>query len=462
MNGLEPPDAHMTDLGNAIRLVHRYGEDLRWSQPLKSWLVWDNQRWKRDQTRAIDRIAKETALGMYQAASLIEDEGKRQDLAKHAVKSEAAARITAMIDLAKSQPGIPVMPHEFDADLWLLNTPNGTLNLQTGELHEHRREDLITKLTAVPYDGDARLELWDNFIADICNGDPQLATFLQRAAGATLSGDLSQTERFFFGYGGAFTGKTSFLEAVARTLGDYAVTADFETFLKRDHVGGPRSDLARLAGARMVKSVEVSEGRRLDEGLLKQITGGDVLTVRDMYAKEFEYLPQFTLWLAANDAPRVRHDDEALWRRVVRVPFTHRFEKPDPKIKALLTDPTVAGSAILRWSVQGCLEWQAEGLEMPEAVKASTSEYREETDPIREFIEDRCVAAPNCTVQAKELYQAYLAYARAMGTRRDDILTNTKFGRLMTHRYHKDKRRDVARYHGIGLRGGESQGELSR
>ena len=449
-------DIHETDLGNARRLVANHGNDIRYSFAQSTWYIWDNTRWVADNTGEVQRRAKLAVGQMYNDAAQVADPATRAKLAKHAVASESKSRIEAMVDLAKSEPGIAVTPTALDSDPWLLNCTNGTLDLRTGILREHRRADLITMSAAVPYLPHARLDLWEDFIADIVDGDPDFAEYLQRTAGASLSGIL--VEFIFFAYGKPLTGKTTYLQALGGVLGDYCKTADFETFLKRPPTGGPRSDLARLRGARLVKAVEVGDGRSLAEGLLKLITGGDTLTVRDMYAKEFEYQPQFTLWLAANDAPAARNDDDALWRRLKRLPFVHEFSTPDETIKAQLTDQVFAGPAILRWAVQGCLAWQREGFEVPAAVRASTDEYKQDSDPLAEFLEAKCVESDEATVAAREFYLAYRAYADDAGMRRDEQLTSTRFGRLVAKRYAKTHTRGGRVYQGVGLRGVESQG----
>ena len=434
------PDIHNTDMGNAKRLVVRHGQDLRYAYQFRSWFAWTGTHWQQDDAGEVSRRAKDTVLAMYELASQLDDPDARAALAKHAATSESAPRVAAMIDLAQSE--LPVQPRQLDTDLWVLNTPNGTLDLRTGELRPNRREDMITMVTAAPYDPDARLDMWNEFLSNVCDGDPDFATFLQRAVGASLTGDASGTELIFFAYGGTLTGKSTFLEAVVNTLGSYGRTADFETFLRQERGQGakPRSDLVRLRGARFVKSIEVSEGRRLAEGLLKNLTGGDTITVRDMYAKEIEFRPQFTIWLAANDTPPARPDDNAIWRRMKRLPFSHKFSSPDPTIKAQLTSPEYAGPAILRWAVQGCLEWlQVGSLEVPEAVRASTQAYRDESDPLTEFIDERCKVVAGGKLSAKDAYRTYRCWAEDQGIRRP--LAQKRFGTLFGRRFERKHER---------------------
>jgi putative DNA primase/helicase len=202
-------------------------------------------------------------------------------------------------------------------------------------------------------------------------------------------------------------------------MGEYAAKADFESFIARRDSGGPRNDIARLAGARLVLSIEVDEGKRLAEGLVKQLTGGDCITARFLYRESFEFVPQFKLWLAANDAPRVRDDDAAMWRRILRIPFEHSIpkEKRDPRVEATLLDPAVGGSAILAWAVRGCREWQERGLDVPESITRATEAYRVENDPLRDFINGRFIVAPEAWITKAALRRAYETWCAENGNK---------------------------------------------
>ncbi|MGI8597500.1 MAG: DNA primase family protein, partial [Thermoleophilaceae bacterium] len=287
-----------TDYGNAERLVSAHGGDLRYAHGL-GWLAWDGRRWRRDLDGEVERRAKATVRALYREAGSLEDEGERKALASWARKSEAAPRIAAAIALARTESAVVVGPGALDGAPLLLNVVNGTLDLRTGELREHRREDLLTKLAPVAWVPGSRDPAWERFLEHTTGGDAELAAFLQRAAGYTLTGDTGE-EVLFFAHGPTATGKSTLLEALGATLGEYAVTADFDTFLARRGDPGVRTDIARLAGARLVASLEVEDGKHLAEGLLKQLTGGDTVTARFLYSDAFEFAPAFKLWLAAN------------------------------------------------------------------------------------------------------------------------------------------------------------------
>ncbi len=415
----EPPaDAHLTDWGNAQRLVAMHGDDMRYCEAWGCWLIWDGQRWARDDNGAAVRLAKDVVATLYEEAGKTEDEQRRKALAKHALKSEAQHAITAMLQSAKSELPMPVRPEELDANAWLLNCANGTLDLRTGKLRAHRREDLITKLAPVDYDPSAALELWQRFLDDATGGDRDLQAFLQRAAGYSLTGETDE-EKLFFVHGPGAAGKSTFLEALKGAMGSYAQTADFETFIARSMSGSVRPDVAKMAGARLVVSIEVDEGKKLAEGLVKTLTGGDTVSARFLYRDYFEYKPAFKLWLAANHAPEVKDNDEAMWRRILRLPFEHEVpeEKRDPAVKATLRDPAAAGPAVLAWAVQGCLAWQEQGLGIPGVVKTATAAYRLENDPLRDFLEVRCLFGAVKTARIAEMSAAYKKWCDENGLR---------------------------------------------
>jgi putative DNA primase/helicase len=413
-----PRRYHATDLGNAQRLADRHRRDLRYCFGLDAWFCWDGVRWCVDETGQVERLAKETARHMYSEAVQALDEDTRKALVKWAIRSEAASRLKALVYLARSEPGLPVLREAFDADAWLLNVQNGTVDLRSGELRPHRREDLITRLAPVEYDLQATLPLWERFLDETTGGDRELQAYLQRAVGYTLTG-TTDLEHLFFIHGPTRTGKSTFLEALKGALGDYCKTADFGTFLKGHDVGRPRADIARLRGARMVVSIEVDEGSQLANALLKMLTGGDTITARALYQDSFEFRPTFKLWLAANAAPRVSDRDKAIWERIRRVPFVHGIprEKRDPLVKARLRDPAIGGPAILAWAVRGCLAWQREGLGTCPAVERSTEDYRHEMDPLHDFVETCCVLAPGAWASSRALREAYEVWATENGVR---------------------------------------------
>lgn len=406
-----------TDLGNAERLVAHHRGGIRYCPPRRKWLRWDGTRWEWDERDDIFRLAKQAVRAIYREASDCSDDEQRKQLVMHARRSEQLARVHAMVKAAQSEPGIAVLLGELDADRYALNCSNGTIDLRTGQLRKHDRRDLITKSTRLAFEPDARSELWDRVLHDATGGDADLAGYLQRVLGYALIGEPLE-RAFFFLFGPPGTAKSTLILAFAAALGDYAASAAFETWLVQSNVGGNRGDLVRLAGARLVTSVEVRHNARWDEALIKQVTGGDELVAAAKFEAEVSFRPGFTLVLAANDAPIAREDDAGLWARLRRIPLTAEIppERQDPSIKTKLREPAHA-AAVLAWAVAGCLAYQKGGLGVCRAVEASTAVYRAELDHFAEFLSDACLFAPHERVTRRALREAYVAWGEETGRR---------------------------------------------
>ncbi len=452
------PGFNLTDLGNSERFVADHGEGVRYCYPWGKWLVWTGARWERDDSGKVHRLAKETVRSIYREAADAEDEGRRKELAKHATRSEAEARIRATLELAKSE--LPISPDELDADPWLLNCKNGTIDLRTGELRAHRRGDLVTRLVPTEFDPAARLATWDRFLSDATNGKDGLEAFLRRGVGYSLTGDMGEKVLFFI-HGPKDAGKTTFLEAIKAALGDYSDTIGFDALLERGQRGGPRPEIAQLPGKRFVASSEVKEGSKMAVEVVKALTGWDQLQVRNVYERPFSFVPQCKLWLAANHAPRVPVDDDATWDRILRIPFENTVPKSrrDPDVQRILRDPEQSGAAILAWAVRGCAEWRREGLGVPQVVKAATDEYREDMDPLGDFMADYCVLGPDLWVHSGQLREAYEKWARETGEQ--SLVRGKKWGAgLRAHGCTPDTTPDKKSriWRGIALKHGPGDG----
>jgi putative DNA primase/helicase len=395
---------YLTDVGNAKRLVKQHGAALRYCYPFSNWLSWDGKRWQLDDTGEAERRAKDTISRVRVEAAYLEDKATRTALWNHAKFSESDARLRAMLSQARSEPGVAVKPEDLDSNLFLLTCNNGTLNLQTGDLRPHRQTDLITKLAPVDYEPRAECPLWEAFLATIMGSKPGLINFLRRAIGYSLTGDTSERALFIM-YGSGANGKSTALETIRALLGDYAARTPAETLLARRDNAIP-NDVAKLKGARFVSASETDEGRRLAEAQIKDLTGGDTISARFMRAEWFDFKPECKLWLSTNHRPVVRGTDKAIWDRLKLIPFDVRIaeEKQDRK---LLSKLKAELPGILAWAVRGCLEWQAEGLGVPEEVRNATGDYQSEMDVLAAFIADCCVLTPNAQASATSLYQSY-------------------------------------------------------
>ncbi len=416
-----------TDLGNARRLVAAHGAELRYCHPWGKWFAWDGRRWRLDESGEVVRRAKATIRDLYREAAGLDD-AARQALGKHALRSEAGARLRAMVDLAESEPGIPVHPDDLDRDPWLLNVRNGTVNLRTGALRPHERGDLVTKLAAVEYDPAADCPAFLAFLDRIMAGNEGLIRFLQRAAGYSLTGDTSERVLMIL-HGEGRNGKSTFLEVLRSILGDYAIRTPTDTLMAKRENGIP-NDVAALRGARFVSASEADEGRRLAEATIKDLTGGDTISARFMRGEFFNFAPEFKLWLGTNHKPGIRGTDQAIWDRIRLVPFTVRI--PDSEQDKRLREKLLAeASGILTWALEGCLDWQRDGLGEPQEVTEATAGYRAEMDVLGAFLDDRCVCHERAQVSAKALYAAYQAWCDETG---EKPLTQQATGRRLTER----------------------------
>jgi putative DNA primase/helicase len=293
---------------------------------------------------------------------------------------------------------------DVDKDPWAFNVPNGTLDLKKGEFREHRREDMITKLAPVVYDGKADCPAWKQFVREIMDFKPELIDFLQRAAGWSLTGDTSEQSMFIL-FGSGANGKSTFLNVLMKLFGDYAIAASTETFMKKngDQIS---NDIARLRGTRFVVTSEAEQGKRLSETLIKQITGTDPMTARFLYGEFFDFIPTFKIFMASNHKPVIRGTDLGIWRRIKLIPFTTTIA-PEKQDKHLEQKLLAEGPGILNWCVEGSQRWFEGGLAAPVVITSATEEYRSEMDVLGAFIKECCVQSPGVTVRARELFKAY-------------------------------------------------------
>lgn len=426
------------DMGNADRLFDYYGGHLRYCYVDKRWLYYDGRKWVVDRDGEIEKAAEKVTQMMdaegklYMTPQEGENTQQYKDFAKWRKSSRSNKGKKNMI--AELQHKVPILPEDMDKDKYLLNVMNGFLDLETGRLTEHDADRLMTKLVPVEYDPEKDCPVWKSFLDTVFAGDEDLIRYVQKAVGYSLSGDTSE-QCVFFLYGTGSNGKSTFLSTVRMLCGDYAANIQPETIMvKPTSGGGANSDIARLKAARLVTSVEPNEGMRLNEGLIKQLSGEDPVTARKLYGDEFEFMPEFKLWMATNHKPIIRGTDTGIWRRVHMIPFEVCIpdEKKDRHLGGKLRQEL---SGILTWAVDGYQLYKCEGLKMPQAVYAAVAEYRHEMDTISQFIEE-------CTVKGGEisttaLYAAYKLWAK---DGEQYIYTSTKFGREMGERYAKAHR----------------------
>jgi putative DNA primase/helicase len=370
-------------------------------------------------------------------------------------------RLNAMLESARSEPGIPILPEELNRDGMLLNCDNGTLELQTGKLREHRPQDFITKLCPVAYDPDARCETWLRFLADIFPsgdgakdaGDGELIGWLQRFLGYCLTGNVrEQILPIFWGKGA--NGKSTLLNVLLEMLGtDYAIKAPTDLLMVKGDAHP--TEKADLFGRRLVVCLETEEGRRLAEAMVKDLTGGDRIRARRMREDFWEFSPTHKVILCTNHKPRIRGTDHAMWRRIRLVPFTVTI--PDARQDKQLPDKLRAEyPGILAWLVRGCLDWQRDGLGMSKAVRTATQGYRSEQDLLASFVDEYCfvdVGNPAVKCKAGDFYRRFVAWCETSGESKGaDIPSQRKVGEALSERGFQRQVSNGTWYHGLGLR----------
>lgn len=434
-----------SDYTNARALVRAHGQDLRYCWPWKKWLVWTGSHWQLDDTGTIRQLAKHTIKRLARHAEHLEDQ-EAKALLGHVKKSLSTAALKAMIESAQDEPGIPVLPDALDTDPWFLNCTNGTIDLTTGLLQPPQQAHLITKCLPVAYEPDALCPTWHAFLWKIMGGNPtpddpdmsesdlearsraddrphRLIDFLQRALGYALTGSTSE-QCLFILHGTGANGKSTLLELLQTLLDDYAQSTPAASLLAKDRHEGIPNDIARLRGARLVTAVEIGEGKRLNEELVKRLTGGDTLTARFLHAEFFDFVPEFKLFIACNHLPTIKGTDHAIWRRVYRLPFTVTIppEEQDSTLPARLRAEL---PGILAWLVQGCLAWQKNGLQPPQEVRDATQEYKTSMDVFEGFLTEECTRLPGISVRASDLYSAYERWCNANDI---DAISKRAFG----------------------------------
>ena len=384
-------------------------------------------------------------------ADMLPDGDKRKALIQHSLRSESSGRLHSLLDLAAGMPAIAVRSEQLDANPWLLNCQNGTIDLKTGKLQAHNPKDYITRICAAKYDPSVAIPLWTSLLNKVSGGDEAVKRYMQKAFGYALTGDVSE-QAIFLLYGTGSNGKSTMLNVFAELLDGYAQSTSSDTFMQKKN-DSVNNDIARLKGARFVSAIEMEEGKRMAESLIKSMTGGDKLVTRFLYGEYFEYIPQFKVFLAVNHKPMIKDTTHSIWRRIKLMEFTNTFteKERDRNFPAKIMATELAG--ILAWAVQGCLWWQQEGIQDPDRIREATQEYREEMDSFSHFFDECCIAKELGRVTNKMLRAKYEEWCQENGER---PLTQRPFSQKLLERGF-EKRRGAAsggyEWYGFGLRG---------
>jgi len=422
------------DTGNAERFTDTYKDVVRYNYTRKNWFFYNDKIWQLDNEGKVKNLVDDVLEKMKKEPILksddVDEEDAQKNLQKHIKYSRGSNGKTNM--LKESQHLLPISTETFDKDIHLLNVQNGYIDLKTGDLNDHDRSKYFTKISTVEYTDKIDCPQWMDFLNQIFDGNQELINYIQRAVGYSLSGSTEEQMMFIL-HGNGRNGKSVFLDIITEMLGNYTTNIQPQAIMVKQQSNNASPEIAKLDGARLVTTTEPNEGMRIDEGLIKQLTGGDRVTARFLHENEFEFTPQFKLWMATNHKPFIRGTDDGIWRRMAIIPFTVQIPKHriDKNLKYKLRREM---TAILNWAVEGYAEWQRIGLSEPKTITEQRNEYRTEMDVTELFIEECCNRKSKGREKAKNLYNAYSQWAKENN---QYSMNSTKFGKEMSNKFQK-------------------------
>lgn len=436
---------HLTDVGNAESFHQLYGSEFLYAKEKKLWLHFDKVRWAEDEEAVKQAMIKTMRYKTEMALKIFPPNSEQmKKMVQWSLSSESNYKLSQALEIASIYVSKSI--NEFDTGPMLLACVNGVIDLQAGILRQATPKDMIQRSTNITFDPKAQCIRWQQFLLEVFQGDMEMIDFVQRAIGYTLTG-LTKEQCLFLLYGVGANGKTTFLEILQKIMGEYGLAARFETFRDRKYEGIP-TEIARMAGARFVKSIETKEGAKINEERIKVLTGGDKISARFLYGREFDFYPICKIWIAVNHKPRVTDTTISYWRRMREIDFEVNFESREDKELPQKLESELPG--ILTWCVQGCLNYQRRGLEPIEKIKKATAQYRYDSDVLNQFIDQKLVIDRSKEIQASGLYEAYKQWCR---DNEEYLMTSTMFGKRMVEKgFSKNPRGSYIFYRGIELR----------
>jgi putative DNA primase/helicase len=429
----QDPPLPLSDYTNALAFVRDHGEDLRYCEAWKKWLIWDGTHWNCDMQAPVLQKAKATIKRLLRNAARLDDDAYKAWLV-HIKRSLSTAALKAMVESAQNEPGMPVTINQLNQYPWLLPCANGTLDLRTGTRRPSTRTDLLTECLRVAYDSGTICPTWEAFLWQIMGGTKRsedteamgpgeledrdradtraqsMCTYLQRILGQCLTGDVSEQDLYVF-YGTGANGKSTLINTILQLLGRYAMKGTAELLMTTRNDRHP-TERADLFGKRLVATIETEQAGRLNETFIKEATGGDPIRTRRMREDFWEFLPTHKIILATNHKPEIRGTDHAIWRRIKLIPFTVTIADADQD-KTLPQKLQQELPGILAWMVRGCLDWQINGMQTPEEVRIATADYRKEQDVFEDFLATECHRVTTARCAAADLYITYERWCTA-------------------------------------------------
>lgn len=441
---LSQGEGQLTDISNAEMMVKLFGDRLRYCSKWKKWLSWNGEKWSIDYLNRVHTYAKKTIRWYYKKAMDLENRSMRQRLKTHAVRCESVNKMEAIVRIAKSDENLVMTSEELDRDPWLLNVKNGILDLRTGTLSDFDPLKMITKQCPVLYKPEVACPTWEHFLRSIFP-NKDMIYFLQKAIGWSLTGSMREQVLFIL-YGSGANGKSTFMNTIAKVMGDYAANTPSQTLMST-RSDQSSNDIARLQGTRFVTAIETGIGKSMAENLIKQLTGTDKLTARFLYGEFFEFEPTFKIFMATNHKPIIKGTDHGIWRRIRLVPFEVSIPEEEQD-KELAEKLAMEMPGILNWALEGCLLWQKEGLGYPQAIKDATDGYRSEMDVISSFIEQSCYLGEEHKNACRPLYKIYQKWCDETG---EYTMNERAFNRRMQEKGFERIRKNTG-FHWLGIK----------
>jgi putative DNA primase/helicase len=425
---------HVTEATLARVLSARLHDKARYCSQDKYWYLWDSLRWKKDEQNQISLMV-ETFV---------------RELAKHLIEqgeTDSAKRVMGFLSLQKltnleklAQREVPIKLIHFDTQQMQFCVRNGVVDLENGNLMASSPSMKHSKVAGTTYDPNAKCPRFIQFLDDIFPNDKELVKYVQKVAGYTLTGSITE-QCLFMLLGGGANGKSTLVNVLIKMMGDYATNTAASTLMasNQNHLG---DDLVRLAGARLITAAEFEHGQRFAEARVKSLTGGDVISARPLYGRFVDFYPNGKIWLTTNNRPEIRGSDDGIWRRIRELPFNRNFSEHE-QVKELLATLVEELPGILNWAVKGCLLWQSEGLHAPDSVTESVREYRSEMDTVIPFIEDECRMDQSLKVSVTSLYEHYVSWCKLQDRH---PRTKVQFGKDLTSKGYEQTRDGTGRY----------------
>lgn len=433
-------DERLTDSGNANRLVEIFKDRIRYCEGI-GWLVWNGKVWmpENENSASVLQMVKEAQEYLYEDLSeLIKAERSTKSAWRHITYSLSHTGLQNAMKLMQATYTIRLTAEDLDSHKHLLSVRNGVVDLRTGMLYDHRPELHMTQLVDIEYTPDAEAPRWEQFLDEVMPDMPDMPAFLQRLVGYGITGEVSE-HAMAIHYGRGSNGKSIFLDTLRSLFGSISSVADWSSFERKvNGAGGPRPDLVRLRGTRLVTVNEADARSSIDEAQIKRMASGDLITARGLHQNEIEFYPNFLLQMATNAKPDIRGADEGIWRRVKLIPWT-RFFAPDERDHALGVTLQSEAEGILSWAVRGAVEWYASGLQEPDRVRHATQDYREAADILGGFIDVAehggwLVPEENKKVPSAWTFTLYKVWAAAQGYSERDMLSQKAFKAALEER----------------------------